>query len=270
MSDVNKSSVKEPVITNQFSCSNVILNENTCTLNSELTCPSNIDVPSSPISEICTNAQVGTARTVTAVQTSELDIAMQSNKASPEDVAKFAISGGPSIQKEAGVKETGRLSDANIGLKLQNDKLMKENDEGQVNVCESEIESNKCIDDAWKDELLSGTELGKIYHRQKLKNSPRLNKMFERQYRLQQKKVKDVCEDDACVQKVAKLATDLARRKYKFPKVGEEEKLSNMVTKDERSILEMYRDILDCINEKVSEEELNFLSSVIGYDASVK
>ena len=168
------------------------------------------------------------------------------------------------------MKEIGRLSDANIELKLQNDKLMKENDEGQVNVCESEIESNKCIDDAWKDELLSGTELGKIYHRQKLKNSPRLNKMFERQYRLQQNKVKDVCEEDACVQKVAKLATDLARRKYKFPKAGEEEKLSNMVTKDERSILEMYRDILDCINEKVSEEELNFLSSVIGYDASVK
>ena len=270
MSDVNKSSVKEPVITNQFSCSNVILNENTCTLNSELTCPSNIDVPSSPVSEICTNAQVDTTRTVTASQTSELDIAMQSNKASPEDVAKFAISGGPSIQEEAGVKEIGRLSDANIELKLQNDKLMGKNDEGQVNVCESEIESNKCIDDAWKDELLSGTELGKIYHRQKLKNSPRLNKMFERQYRLQQNKVKDVCEEDACVQKVAKLATDLARRKYKFPKAGEEEKLSNMVTKDERSILEMYRDILDCINEKVSEEELNFLSSVIGYDASVK
>ena len=271
MSDVNKSSIeKEPVITNKVSCEPVILDENTCTLKSIPTCPSISNVPSSPVTEICAIAQNDTACMITAPQTSELEISLQGKEARLEEVAGIAKSTGPGGREESDEEVGARLSDAKQELDSKSESVQIEDDEGQLNVCESEINDGKCIDDAWKNEMLSGTELGKIYHRQKLKNSPRLNKMFERQYRLQHNKMVDECEDEACVQKVAKLATDLAKRKYKFPKAEDEEKLSNMVTKDDRSILEMYKDILDCINEKVSEEEINFLSSVIGYDASIK
>ena len=180
MSDVNKSSIeKEPVITNKVSCEPVILDENTCTLKSIPTCPSISNVPSSPVTEICAIAQNDTACMITAPQTSELEISLQGKEARLEEVAGVAKSTGPGGREESDEKVNARLSDAKQELDSKSESVQIEDDEGQLNVCESEINDGKCIDDAWKNEMLSGTELGKIYHRQKLKNSPRLNKMFE-------------------------------------------------------------------------------------------
>ena len=124
--------------------------------------------------------------------------------------------------------------------------------------------------------ILPGKEIGKTEINKLLKNIKKEGKvnrreLHEKQYRLLRKKVWDEDDEEQVnINKVAKLATELAKKKYKFPTPENEEKLENMVTEDKRTVLEVYGDIIDEIQDRYTEDDIQFLSSVVGYNASLR
>ena len=105
----------------------------------------------------------------------------------------------------------------------------------------------------------------------KMKQSGKLINQYEREYRLLHKRLgKEENEIEGEINKVAKLATELSKRKYKFPSTKDEAKLEDMVTTDNRTVLECYKDIIDQIQDKYSESDLEFLNSIVGYDSSIQ
>ena len=105
----------------------------------------------------------------------------------------------------------------------------------------------------------------------KMKQSGKLINQYEREYRLLHKRLgKEEVEKEGEINKVAKLATELSRRKYKFPSQKDEAKEEDMVTTDNRTVLECYKDIIDQIQDKYSDSDLDFLNSIVGYDSSIQ
>ena len=71
------------------------------------------------------------------------------------------------------------------------------------------------------------------------------------------------------VNKVAAYKTELAKKRYVFPQPGEEAQEKDICQKDDRNVLEVFRDVLGVIMDKYSEEDLDFLSRCVGYNVTV-
>ena len=280
MSGVDESSQKkEDVITNTVSN----ISENLDELLSSGNKSTNVSHPS------CHSAQLHLAsqhsqHSDTAPKTAWDDNTMSKTKTGQEATLEFVAESVAKSEECLNETETAHFeSDDLNGEKCESCETSTESEgrgelcnKGQITVVDGNVnasandsgidsENEECIDNP-----INREEWENMFVKAKVKNSPRLNKMYDRQYRLLGKKIVSECEDEVEINKVAKLATELARKKYKFPKPEDEEKLENMVTEDNRSVLEMYRDIIDCIHEQVTDEEAQFLSSVIGYDCTVK
>ena len=80
----------------------------------------------------------------------------------------------------------------------------------------------------------------------KARTSKRSQKFIERPFILEQKAIRleKKAMEEAEVNKVAKLATPLAKLKYKFPKPENEAKEEDMCLKDNRTVLEVYGDVI--------------------------
>ena len=91
----------------------------------------------------------------------------------------------------------------------------------------------------------------------------------DRMYRLVGKSYGKHARPVVNVNKVAAYKTELAKKRYVFPKPGEEAQEKDICQVDNRNILEVFRDVLGVIMDKYSKEDLEFLSRCVGYDVTI-
>ena len=85
----------------------------------------------------------------------------------------------------------------------------------------------------------------------KLRNSPRVHKFTDRPFTLDKKALAlEKLMEEAEINKVAKLKTELSKLKYKFPKPENEAKDEDMCLTDDRTVLQVYGDVLGVIQDK--------------------
>ena len=168
----------------------------------------------------------------------------------------------------------GEVNNVNI---LDEDMSKDKNEEEMPHLTSSDNSDDSEEENEWecminnvRSKTISKKEVNKMLGEIEKEGRRNDRELESRQYRLLRKQWESDSEDECEVNKVAKLTTELAKRKYKFPTPENEEKLENMVTTDDRTVLEVYRDIIDAITDKYTEEELKFLSSVVGFDASLR
>ena len=102
----------------------------------------------------------------------------------------------------------------------------------------------------------------------KERTSKRSQKFTERPFVLEHKAIK--LEREAELNKVAKLATPLSKLKYKFPKPENEAKEEDMCLTDNRTVLEVYGDVIGIVQDKYKPEDVEFLNSCVGYNTLIQ